>query len=242
MIERRKTKRGELRYEVRLRRPDGREYSRTFRTKKEAERYQATERADRSRGTWIDPTAGQMSFADCRRRVQHTATSRAPENARGRPPLVTDSSDQALVEVTTLIVPSGGLVTEWLNRANTPGVSHGAAAFWAQFPSTRKSCSRGRRWWGGRCVAIAGSRLRGAMPGARWLRVDGRRRRRRRSRDLGSRRRLRCRWVGRRVAVGAFRWGSSGHRLCGLPHIPGLVGRRRRSGRRRRVDEPTRRG
>ncbi len=64
MIERRKTKRGELRYEVRLRRPDGREHSRTFRSKKEAERYQATERADRSRGTWIDPTAGQMSFAD----------------------------------------------------------------------------------------------------------------------------------------------------------------------------------
>ena len=61
-IEARTTRSGERRYEVRLRRPDGREYSRTFRTRKDAERYQATERADQSRGSWIDPRGGATTF------------------------------------------------------------------------------------------------------------------------------------------------------------------------------------
>ena len=62
MIQRRETKRGEVRWDARLYRPDGRQYSKTFRTRKEAEQFQATERADRARGTWIDPTAGQITF------------------------------------------------------------------------------------------------------------------------------------------------------------------------------------
>lgn len=62
-IHRRKTKKGETRYDVRLYRPDGQEYSKTFRTRKEAERFQATERADRARGTWLDPQAGRITFA-----------------------------------------------------------------------------------------------------------------------------------------------------------------------------------
>jgi integrase len=61
-IEARTTRSGERRYEVRLRHPDGREYSRSFRTRKDAERYQATERADRSRGNWIDPRGGATTF------------------------------------------------------------------------------------------------------------------------------------------------------------------------------------
>ncbi len=64
MIQRRKLKNGEVRYDVRLRRPDGTHYVKTFRTKKEAETYKATEMADRARGTWIDPKAGKISFAD----------------------------------------------------------------------------------------------------------------------------------------------------------------------------------
>ncbi|MGH1491792.1 MAG: tyrosine-type recombinase/integrase [Acidimicrobiales bacterium] len=63
-IHRRKTKRGEIRYDVRLYRPDGNEYSKTFRTRREAERYQATERADRARGSWLDPQAGRVTFAE----------------------------------------------------------------------------------------------------------------------------------------------------------------------------------
>ena len=60
----RQTRTGERRYEVRLRDPNGREYSRTFRTRKEAETFQSTERADRARGSWIDPRRGGARFAD----------------------------------------------------------------------------------------------------------------------------------------------------------------------------------
>ena len=63
-VHKRVTQAGQVRWDVRLYRPDGREYSRTFRTRAEAERFQATERADRARGTWIDPTAGQVLFSE----------------------------------------------------------------------------------------------------------------------------------------------------------------------------------
>jgi integrase len=62
-IESHKTKQGKVRYEVRLRTASGREYSRTFRTRKEAERFEATEVADRARGTWIDPRRAETRFA-----------------------------------------------------------------------------------------------------------------------------------------------------------------------------------
>ena len=62
-IERRETATGGVRWDVRLRRPDGSAYKRTFRTKKEAERFQATELADKSRGTWVDPQAGRTTVA-----------------------------------------------------------------------------------------------------------------------------------------------------------------------------------
>ena len=61
-IESRTNKKGERRYEVRLRDPTGREYSKTFRTRKDAERHDATERADRARGRWLDPRTGAVTF------------------------------------------------------------------------------------------------------------------------------------------------------------------------------------
>jgi integrase len=63
-IETRQTAKGERRYEVRLRDVVGREYSRTFRTRKEAERFENSERADRARGSWIDPRRASDRFAD----------------------------------------------------------------------------------------------------------------------------------------------------------------------------------
>jgi integrase len=62
-IERRATKRG-IAYDVRLRDANGKEYSRTFRTRKEAEQFESTQRADRARGTWIDPRRSSDRFGD----------------------------------------------------------------------------------------------------------------------------------------------------------------------------------
>lgn len=63
-VEKRVTKSGAVRYDVRLRDPDGRPYKRTFRTKREAEQFEAGQMVDRSRGTWIDPRRGRITFAD----------------------------------------------------------------------------------------------------------------------------------------------------------------------------------
>jgi len=60
-IEARMLKSGRTVYDVRLRDPHGRLYKRTFRTKREAERFQATELTDRARGAWVDPRRGKVT-------------------------------------------------------------------------------------------------------------------------------------------------------------------------------------
>ena len=62
-IERRQVKRGVV-YDVRLRTPDGRQMSRTFRTRKEAERFEAQQLADLSRAGWVDPRRSAISFGE----------------------------------------------------------------------------------------------------------------------------------------------------------------------------------
>ena len=52
LIAKRQTKGRGAVYDVRLRDASGRVYTRTFRTKKEAERFEATERADRASGAY----------------------------------------------------------------------------------------------------------------------------------------------------------------------------------------------
>ncbi len=63
MIERRDTKKGP-RYEVRWRGPDGVERSRTFRTRRDAERYERDQRSALDRGDWIDPRGATIGFGD----------------------------------------------------------------------------------------------------------------------------------------------------------------------------------
>lgn len=58
----RKLASGKTVYDVRLRTPKGRAYKRTFKTKDDAVKFHANELADRSRGQWIDPAAGQASL------------------------------------------------------------------------------------------------------------------------------------------------------------------------------------
>jgi len=58
------TVKGERRYDVRLRDPAGKTYTRTFRTRKDAERFESTERADRARGSWLDPRGGDVLVKD----------------------------------------------------------------------------------------------------------------------------------------------------------------------------------
>jgi hypothetical protein len=62
-IRRRDASRG-IRYDVRLRGPDGREVSRTFRTEREARLFEAEERSAMQRGGWVDPRSASTPFAE----------------------------------------------------------------------------------------------------------------------------------------------------------------------------------
>jgi integrase len=63
MIKTRQTKSG-VRYEVRYRDPTGRERSRTFTTKKLAEKYEREQRTEVGKGSWLDPRHGSQTFAE----------------------------------------------------------------------------------------------------------------------------------------------------------------------------------
>jgi len=74
-------KRGPSRWRARYIAPDGRERSRTFPRKVDAERFLATVEADKLRGAYVDPAAGRVTFgqyAEQWRRIQtHRATTAA---------------------------------------------------------------------------------------------------------------------------------------------------------------------
>lgn len=57
-------KRGPRRYKARYRAPDGRERSRTFEKKADAERFLAEQAVAKSRGNWVDPRAGRLPFGE----------------------------------------------------------------------------------------------------------------------------------------------------------------------------------
>src|ERR1039458_4216777 len=67
MINRRSAKDGN-RYDVRLRGPDGKERSRTFRTLKDAQRYEREQQTSRDKGSWIDPRHASLTFGDYAKR------------------------------------------------------------------------------------------------------------------------------------------------------------------------------
>ncbi|MEX1038814.1 MAG: tyrosine-type recombinase/integrase [Acidimicrobiia bacterium] len=58
------TLRGERRYDVRLRDPAGNTYTRTFRTRQEAETFEVSERASRAQGAWLDPRRAEITLRE----------------------------------------------------------------------------------------------------------------------------------------------------------------------------------
>ncbi len=68
-VHKRQTKAHGTVYDVRLRDPDRRLYSRTFPTKREALDYEADQRTARNRGAWIAASTATASAATSSRRV-----------------------------------------------------------------------------------------------------------------------------------------------------------------------------
>ncbi len=82
MIDKRTTRSGEARYEVRVRGNDGKERSRTFRTKKEAERHERAHHAAIDSGVWIDPRAGRVTLTAWSSEWQRTVVHLRPKTRK----------------------------------------------------------------------------------------------------------------------------------------------------------------
>jgi integrase len=65
-------------YDVRLRDDNGREYSKTFLTKREAEAFEAAERVARDRGSWVDPRLAAIRVTDVAERWLTANTTKRP--------------------------------------------------------------------------------------------------------------------------------------------------------------------
>jgi integrase len=117
-IHKRSTRKGIV-YDVRMRDPGGTNYKRTFRTKREAEAFDVREKADRSRGSWIDPRNAETTFGEW------TQTWLAQPGSK-RPRTIARDSDavrlhmlpvlgrRPLATITPLDVQK--LVTNWTSR------------------------------------------------------------------------------------------------------------------------------
>ena len=107
-------------YEVRLRDPGGKEYSRTFETRKAAEAYEAEQRAARARGGWVDPRRADVAFSEVARTwLSGDPTKRGPGLARDesiiRNHLLPAIGDRPLGSITPRDVQV--LVIAWTKRS-----------------------------------------------------------------------------------------------------------------------------
>ncbi|MDQ6617396.1 MAG: site-specific integrase [Actinomycetota bacterium] len=87
-------------YDVRLRDPAGKVYTRTFETKKAAEVFETAEKSARHRGAWIDPRLSNLTFGD-------VATRWLASNPAKRPSAL--ARDESIVRVH--LVPRFGNAT-----------------------------------------------------------------------------------------------------------------------------------
>lgn len=124
-IHRRVGKRGNT-YEVRLRVPDGREISRSFRTEREARAFEAEQRAAMHRGGWIDPKAATTPFRVVAERWQRSNPAKRPstmarDDVTLRRHLVPALGDKPIGRITPADVRA--LVTTWLRQRKPSSVS-----------------------------------------------------------------------------------------------------------------------
>jgi len=117
-------RRGKDRWRARYIGPDGRERSKTFTRKVDAERFLATVDADLVRGEWIDPRLGRKTFREWAEelessRVDLEATTRAQHMAYLRTHILPIFGDHRLAAITEMHVRAfaAGLVKEGLAPA-----------------------------------------------------------------------------------------------------------------------------
>jgi integrase len=104
-IKRKRTKKGETRWEVRYRTPVGKERSQTFTTRREADAFAKTTEADKLRGSWIDPRSASVTFGEYaeqwRESRVHRPTTRAHVETNLRRHVLPTFGDRPLGSIRT---------------------------------------------------------------------------------------------------------------------------------------------
>ena len=123
-IQRRVGPRG-VRYEVRLRDPNGRERSRTFRTERAARAFEAEQRSAMNRGGWIDPQASATPFTEVAkawRRSNPTKrpSTRARDDVTLRLHVLPTLGDKPVGKITPADIQS--LVKHWMTERKPTSV------------------------------------------------------------------------------------------------------------------------
>ena len=119
-IEKRTTGSGDTRYDVRYRDPAGKPRTKTFRRRKDAERYASTTEAELITGGWLDPNAGRLTFREWwelwwETTVNLRPTSRARDESMARNHLLPEFGDYPLSAI------DHTMVTAWVARLSNAG-------------------------------------------------------------------------------------------------------------------------
>jgi integrase len=103
-----------LRWRVRYIGPDGKEHSKSFRTKQEAEHFKDTTAADVRRGTYLDPDAGKITLrafaADWQKMQTSDVTTREAVDQRLRVHVLPVLGDRTLSE----LAARPGIIQAWI--------------------------------------------------------------------------------------------------------------------------------
>jgi site-specific recombinase XerD len=122
-IHKRPVKNG-YRYDVKIRRPDGTQYQNSFKTKKEAERFEAQEKARLIQGTWLDNRNNTITFAMYAHKWLKSNKSKRPKTLLRDKGIVNRHLIPALGEMPIKNIKSSDLrqmVSQWSDQGLSAG-------------------------------------------------------------------------------------------------------------------------
>jgi integrase len=121
-IHKRPVKNG-FRYDVKIRRPDGTQYQNSFKTKKEAERFQAQEKTQLVQGTWLDNRNNSITFTEYAERWLNSNQSKRPRTLQRDKAIIHKHLVPSIGEATIKNIKSSDLrrlVNDWIVQGLAP--------------------------------------------------------------------------------------------------------------------------
>jgi integrase len=125
-IHKRPVKNG-FRYDVKIRRPDGTQYQNSFKTKKEAEQFEAQEKTRLNQGTWLDNRNNNITFAIYAQKWLESNKSKRPKTLLRDKSIVNRHLKPSLGEIPLKNIKSSDLrqlVANWREQGLAAGTIH----------------------------------------------------------------------------------------------------------------------